>query len=111
MAAIFIASSIPNLDRIPGGFSDKTAHFWAYAVLGAFALRATARATWRAVNGRAAAIAWLIAATYAITDEWHQALVPGRSPSWEDWVADALGAAVAVIAILAIRRARAGRAV
>ena len=41
MAAIFIASSIPNLDRIPGGFSDKTAHFWAYAVLGAFALRAT----------------------------------------------------------------------
>ncbi len=111
MAAIFVASSIPNLERIPGGFSDKSAHFWASAGLGALALRAAAGATWRAVSGRTAAMAWLIAAIYAITDEWHQAFVPGRSPSWADWVADALGAAVAVIVILAIGRARAGRAV
>jgi len=111
MTALFVASSIPNLHRIPGGFSDKTAHFWAYALLGALALRALAGGTWRAVNRRAAAIGWLIAVTYAITDEFHQAFVPGRSPSWEDWVADALGAGVAVIAVLAVRRLRAGRAV
>jgi VanZ family protein len=111
MAAIFTASSIPNLTRLPGDFGDKTAHFWAYAALGALALRAAAGATWRAVSGRAAVIAWLIAATYAVTDEWHQAYVPGRSPSWEDWAADALGAAVAVIVILAVGRTRAGRTV
>ena len=111
MTVLFVASSIPNLHRIPGGFSDKTAHFWAYALLGALALRALAGGTWRAVNRRAAAIGWLIAVTYAITDEFHQAFVPGRSPSWEDWVADALGAGVAVIAVLAVRRLRAGRAV
>ena len=111
MAAIFVVSSIPRLDRIPGGFSDKTAHFWAYALLGALALRAAAGASWRAVTGRAAAVAWLVAAIYGITDEWHQAFVPGRSPSWQDWVADALGAAVAVIVLLVVGRARAGRAV
>ena len=40
MAVIFIASSIPNLTHIPGDVSDKTAHFAAYAILGALMLRA-----------------------------------------------------------------------
>jgi VanZ family protein len=39
----------------------------------------------------------LVAASlFGITDEWHQSWVPGRSVEPEDWVADTLGAALAV---------------
>lgn len=36
---------------------------------------------------------WLIAVglLYALSDEWHQMYVPGRSPDLADWLADAVG--------------------
>jgi VanZ family protein len=51
-------------------------------------------------------LAWVICACYGVTDEWHQRYVPGRFPSVDDWVADALGAAAAVIGLVAIARVR-----
>lgn len=42
---------------------------------------------WLVVHG------WLLALglLYALSDEWHQAFVPGRTPEAADWLADAVG--------------------
>ncbi|HEX5473181.1 MAG TPA: VanZ family protein [Vicinamibacterales bacterium] len=98
MAIIFMASSIPNLSALPGGMSDKTGHGIGYAILGALVLRALARGRWRGVTWRAVLLTILIATVYGITDEFHQAFVPGRTPDVHDVVADATGAALAACA-------------
>ncbi len=100
MVAIFTASSVPNLDTSASGVSDKSLHFWAYGALGALLLRALAGAVWTGVTIRTAGAAWLMAIGWGVLDELHQALVPGRSPSGLDWLADAAGAAIAAGAIL-----------
>ena len=112
MAAIFAVSSVPNLDTSTTGISDKTLHSWTYSALGALLVRAFARAEWRGVTPAAALRAWVGAVLWGAFDELHQALVPGRSTSWEDLVADAAGAGLAVVVVLAAARlARRGRAV
>ena len=97
MGAIFYASSIPDLSEIPGGVSDKTAHFAAYALLGAMVFRAlsTARVSFATLG--AAVSALLISSFYGVTDEFHQHFVHGRMPDVNDWIADSLGAAAAVL--------------
>ena len=97
MAVIFIASSIPNLTHIPGDVSDKTAHFAGYAILGALMLRAQAGALWTRIGAKHAVSAWALTFAYALSDEWHQTFVPGRTAAWDDLVADALGAGFAVL--------------
>jgi VanZ family protein len=99
MAAIFAVSSIPNLTSLPGDLSDKVGHFGAYAVLGGIVLRAVAHARWDGVTGRTAWRAWAVAAAYGLSDEFHQRFVPGRTAALDDWGADALGAATAVVII------------
>jgi VanZ family protein len=112
MATIYSASSIPDLPALPGDVSDKTAHFAGYAVLGALVLRAVASARWACVTGRTAVIAWGISAAYGATDEFHQRFVPGRTPAFDDLVADGLGAALAiallVVAAVGLRRGSGG---
>jgi VanZ family protein len=99
MAGIFVASSIPNLGPLPGQLSDKTAHFMAYAALGLLSIRATAQARWSGVTGPALATAWLVCAVYAASDELHQLMIPGRTAAFDDWVADALGSASALLVV------------
>ena len=111
MIAIYNVSGIPNLTDIPGGFSDKTAHFWAYGALAALAFRATAGGRWSDVTARTGFAAWAIAAAYGASDEFHQTFVPGRFAGVDDWVADALGAAAAVVVVLVVRRLIASREV
>jgi VanZ family protein len=115
MAAIFAASSVPNLDTSASGVSDKTIHLWTYAALGGLLLRAVAGAAWAGVTVARAGGAWLLAAGWGILDELHQARVPGRFASGADWLADAAGAALAVGVLLGAgrwrRRRRASRAV
>jgi VanZ family protein len=115
MAVIFVLSGIPNLKELPGGISDVTGHFAGYMILGTLVVRAAAGARWAGVSARAAARAWLISAAYGVSDEFHQSFVPGRSPSGVDWIADATGAAAAVVAIAVVasfvRRRRKGREV
>ena len=96
MAIIFMASSIPNLGALPGGVSDKAGHSIGYAILGALVLRALARARWKGVTWKMALLAVAIATLYGISDEFHQAFVPGRSPDLFDVLADVSGAAAAV---------------
>ncbi len=115
MVGLFWISSQPDLTSIPGGVSDKTAHFAAYFVLAAATLRATAGGRWSGVTGRAALIAFSIAAGYGALDEVHQIFTPGRFPGVDDWIADALGAiaalALGLLAAALVRRVGRNRSV
>ena len=92
LAAVFYLSSQPDpLPAVAAGLWDKGLHFLAYGTLGAlllFALRSSGvgrvRALLLAVAG---------ASLYGVTDELHQAFVPGRSCELLDLVADVLGSA------------------
>lgn len=106
MAVIFAASSLPG-SSVPGGWSVQ-GHLAEYAVLGALlvlALRVPGR-------GRLALLLAAIAlgSAYGVTDELHQAFVPGRTPDVLDWAADTLGAAagatLAVTWLAAVARRR-----
>lgn len=88
-ALIFFASS---RSRVAGpeiaGF-DKLVHFLAYGLLATLVCRL-------GEGRRAVGWALIAASVFGATDEWHQAFVPGRAPDLDDWIADSLGAALAV---------------
>ena len=109
MAAIFGASGIPNLGPLPANTSDKVAHFVAYGLLGVLLARSFAGAEWVGYTAHAVRQAWMTATLYAVTDELHQAFVPGRTPSVGDWVADATGAALGAVVALGVARWARGR--
>jgi VanZ family protein len=84
-ALIFGLSSRPGdaypTVSVPG--ADKVVHFALYAPLGALLCHGFGgRAAWAAAG----------ATLYGVTDELHQAFVPGRFPDVGDAVADGLGA-------------------
>ncbi|MBA3231554.1 MAG: VanZ family protein [Acidobacteria bacterium] len=106
MAAIFVASSLPDLGPLPGDVSDKSAHSVAYAGLGVLVLYALARGRLEGVTWRRAVLAVAISILYGMSDEWHQSFVPGRTADWADVLADAVGAALGVTlvgAVIALR--------
>jgi VanZ family protein len=100
--AIFVASSIPNLTRLPGDISDHTGHFIGYAMLGALLLYAFAGASWRGMTAGPAIWALALSSLYGVSDEFHQSFVPGRTPDVHDWAADTWGAATAIGVLLAV---------
>jgi VanZ family protein len=108
MALIYAASATSD-PALPDGVSDKSAHFGAYAVLGALMARALAGGAWDGYTWPKAAVAWALAAAYGATDEWHQAFVPGRVLELGDWMADVAGAAAGAFSLTAGVRARARR--
>ncbi len=92
MLAIFGFSSIPSSEMPNFGSSDlvvkKGGHVLGYGLLAVAywaGLRFDKRRWW---------LALLFALIYAASDEYHQAFVPGRHPSWVDaLVIDGSGAA------------------
>jgi VanZ family protein len=90
VAALIICAShrstiaSPNVTNI-----DKVTHFAVYGLLATLTCRLS-------TGWRAAGWALLAVSLFGVADEWHQSFVPGRSPSVADWIADTLGAAVAV---------------
>ncbi|MEO8020897.1 VanZ family protein [Polaromonas sp.] len=73
---------------------DKLAHVITFAWIGgAFGL-ATGKRGWPRVFYCIAG-----ALLIGITDEWHQAYLPGRTASWSDLLADAAGGALAAAAL------------
>ncbi len=91
---IFGVSSIPDVS-LPGmGFdlSDKLAHAAVYAVLGFLLARAFVHQhrlpLWRLHYHRATLWSGFL---YGISDELHQAFVPGRTPDITDVLADLVG--------------------
>ena len=96
MAAIFGFSSIPS-DEMPSfGLWDtlfkKGGHALGYGLL---ALTLRYAQGWKRKRGW---LAFLLAALYALSDEFHQSFVPGRHPSWLDaLVIDNGGAGIALL--------------
>jgi VanZ family protein len=102
IALIFAASSLSS-DAIestgagrasraaPAIANQVAAHVIEFGVLGALFFRALALQSTLTVPGLWLAV---VAATtaYGVTDEFHQAFVPGRYPSWLDIAYDAAGA-------------------
>ena len=75
----------------------KAAHLTLYAVLGG--LLVWALAAYRNVTAKLVGIAVVIACAYAVTDELHQALIPGRSGEVRDVLIDTAGAMAGVGAV------------
>jgi VanZ family protein len=87
---IFYASSrshvaAPGITRI----DDKFGHFAVYGLLGTLVCRLGS-------GWRSAVWALIVVSAYGASDEWHQSFVAGRSADLQDWIADTLGAAVAI---------------
>lgn len=78
----------------------KGAHFTEYLILGAVLVPAVKE--WRAAPGMlrpgSVPVAWLIGTAYAMTDEFHQSYVPGRSCELRDVVIDSCGVLTGVLA-------------
>jgi VanZ family protein len=85
---IVIASSRSAVEGPSVRNFDKVAHFSVYGLLATLVLRA--------LTGTRAFWAIVIVSAFGLTDELHQHFTPGRSMEFMDWVADTLGAALAV---------------
>ena len=94
MGLIFYLSAQPDLPNPDTGWLGLTlssgAHALVFGVLAIF---------WaRVLGGRrhALLLAFLLTMLYALSDEFHQAFVPGRCPDPWDLLADGLGAVLAL---------------
>ena len=99
MGLLFYLSHQPSLPT-PSLFSgqDKLIHAVVYGALGVMLLAAqplrAGRYSWRRIGASV-----LLASLYGASDELHQSFVTGRSAEIGDWVADTLGALIAVLAV------------
>lgn len=100
MVVIFGFSSLPS-SAVPRG-GGYWAHFAVYTVLGGLLFLAFTFETDE--PGRAVALSVLVASLYGVTDEFHQAFVPGRLPEAADWGMDTLGALTGALLTLALIR-------
>lgn len=97
MLLIFLFSHQPSLPSAPAAWLDllvkKSLHALAYAILGLLWLRALRETALR----HPAAWAFAIGVAYALSDEWHQRFVPGRSGRLLDVAIDVLGLALGLL--------------
>jgi VanZ family protein len=94
MAVIFALSAQSTLPSLPGSVADtifkKTGHAVAFAILCVLVARGLHGV--QPLQWRRLALAIALSALYAASDEWHQSLVPGRTPRVFDWLVDVAGA-------------------
>ncbi len=90
-----------DLDRF-NHIIRKNAHFFAYLVLGILVLNAMRKSGILGLRGILLTIS--ICALYAISDEIHQAFVPGRGPQVKDVFIDSAGAIVGTLLYLGLSR-------
>jgi VanZ family protein len=96
MVMIFVASGESEV-AAPGFFPDvdKLSHFSVFGLLATLVLRMFFDENRPA---RTALFAAIGVSLYGMTDEYRQSFTPGRSVEFADWMADTLGAIVAVSA-------------
>jgi VanZ family protein len=106
MAIIFTLSSMPALMPYAKYFPmrDKGVHFVEYAVLGFLTTHAAGRTFPDRARARVVIFGWMTAVLFGVSDELHQAFVPGRNADFYDLVADSLGALVGAGARSVVRR-------
>jgi VanZ family protein len=83
--------------------SDKVLHAVEYGILSLLCYRAFRWAAGPAVARQAVVLAIVTASVFGITDEVHQFFVPLRESSWQDWLADTIGAAIGAVSWWSIR--------
>ncbi len=95
MGLIFFLSSFHKLQASPVSWQDfiirKTAHFLEYTVLFLLSFRSLKNTTTLSKK-KLILIAFLITVLYAISDEYHQTKVNGRTGKLTDVSIDSLGA-------------------
>jgi VanZ family protein len=101
LMVIFFFSAQPTIKTTEIYWQDfiikKTAHIVEYAILATLLYRALVAS---GVSKKEAGIyAIILAATYGISDEFHQRFTPGREPRVRDVVFDTIGATMAIIYI------------
>ncbi len=107
---IFAVSSIPGLTgSIPVKndffFADifhnpnKFGHLIEFGMFGWLCLRALVWGSQFSLR-KAAFLAFLIAAAYGASDEWHQYFVPNRTCALDDWVADCIGSLLTILILV-----------
>ena len=137
MAFIFLQSALPAdvseeesgvivraIVRVLGTDTDRTsfvvrkcAHFMEYLCLGVslvwtvrdFSADHAGRKLREAGPAFIALLPWIIGTLYAVTDELHQAFVPGRSCELRDVIIDSCGVGVGVLIFKMRKRQNAGR--
>ncbi len=78
-------------------------HLVMYGALGALVARASLRGGHPAER---LLLVWPVLAVFGVLDEWHQRFIPGRYPSVQDMVFDAIGAAAGLWLAATILRRR-----
>jgi VanZ family protein len=93
LVLIFLQSSLTSeilSIKIPKGI-DKLIHFSIFGLLGWLMTRGVYMSTSQYIKNNFLWLVPLFCLLYAISDEFHQALVPGRSPDIFDIIADIAG--------------------
>ncbi len=93
MALIFLQSAQSKLPDTTHYFeySDKVLHFLVFGVLGALIYRGFSKTITDRTSVLAYWTAVILGALFALSDEWHQSMVPGREADFWDWLADLFG--------------------
>ena len=105
---IFYLSALSHPeDQLPSfllkDVSDKVLHAVEYGILALLCYRAFRWAAGPAVARQAVVLAIVTASVFGLTDEVHQAFVPLRDASWQDWLADTIGAVIGALSWRSIR--------
>jgi VanZ family protein len=111
-ALIFLLSAQPDpesLSPVTFAWDDAVAHLLLYTVLGALLWRAFARRPAAPPWRRPAGCATISGSLYGVFDEFHQSLVPRRTPDLADVLIDVVGVAIGVALAAALTRRRARR--
>ncbi len=82
----------------------KAAHMSEYAILAVLILQVLNASTRRARYWMYYVIAQLLASLYAMTDEFHQLYIPGRSGAWSDVGIDSIGACLGLMLVFLVIR-------
>lgn len=108
MGLIFFLSARPDLPTLESGWMSRLVSSGAHA----FMFGVLAVLWMRVLGGRHSA--WLLAfgltMLYALSDEFHQAFVPGRQTDAWDLLCDGIGAALALAIWTWVQRRRQARA-
>lgn len=82
----------------------KTAHAAEYAVLGALMAANTTCVIRKRPSEKDIILPWIYTVLYAVSDELHQAIVPGRACQIRDMLLDSAGAAVGILIFFYVRK-------
>jgi VanZ family protein len=106
MLFIFILSSVPGRDipNLPIPFFHKGVHFFEYSVLGALWMRGFTYGRSGVKLFKLSVLAWVLTGIFALSDEWHQTFIPGRSGRLEDVRFDVICAIVGILFYSIIRK-------